>query len=165
MIIRSIDLSDYRSGRTITQLQNFAAWGVDSHGFQYSTKVKALQKRVQAFMDNHVTTSQKRYKDEAAAGDRWQPVAVIEELKNGGTRSCRNFEARRRVTGTRQARRRARSRQRVAWAPEAFSCSAPNRQHQVLARDGTADREDVAGTPVGGASVRRLHDGARRWLQ
>ena len=32
-------------------------------------------------MESHVYPNQKRYKDEVATGDRWQPAAVIEELK------------------------------------------------------------------------------------
>jgi acyl-CoA dehydrogenase len=49
--------------------------------FEYSPKVKALQAKVQAFMESHVYPNQKRYKDEVASGDRWQPVGLVEELK------------------------------------------------------------------------------------
>jgi acyl-CoA dehydrogenase len=49
--------------------------------FDHSPKVQALQKKLGSFMDRHVYPNQKRYREELAAGDRWQPVALIEELK------------------------------------------------------------------------------------
>ena len=54
--------------------------------FEYSPKVKALQKSVQAFMESHVYPNQKRYKDEVAAGDRWQPVGIDRGAQEEGAR-------------------------------------------------------------------------------
>ena len=49
--------------------------------FEYTPKTRALMERLTAFMDAHVYPNEKRYYAEIAEGDRWQPTAVIEELK------------------------------------------------------------------------------------
>ena len=49
--------------------------------FEYSDKVKALQAKLSGFMDQHIYPNEQRYEAEVAAGDRWQPTAVMEELK------------------------------------------------------------------------------------
>ena len=99
--------------------------------FEYSPKVKALQKKMQAFMESHVYPNQKRYKDEVASGDRWQPVGLIDELKKkaraeelwnlflpesklGAGLTNLEYAPLCEIMG------------RVAWAPEAFNCSAPD---------------------------------------
>ena len=53
--------------------------------FEFSPKVKELQQRVGAFMDEHVYPAEERFEAEMAAfrsaGNPWQPAPVIEELK------------------------------------------------------------------------------------
>ncbi len=49
--------------------------------FEHSAKVKAVQQRLHAFMQEHIYPNEQRYQDEVAAGDRWQPPVIIEELK------------------------------------------------------------------------------------
>jgi len=49
--------------------------------FEYNARTQDLQKRVTAFMDEHVYPNEKRFLDEVADGDRWQPTKVVEELK------------------------------------------------------------------------------------
>lgn len=49
--------------------------------FAYSDKVMMLQEQVGAFMDRHVYPNEERYERELTAGGRWQPTAVMEELK------------------------------------------------------------------------------------
>ena len=49
--------------------------------FEYSDKVKELQARVQAFMDEHVYPNEQLFYDQVDEGDRWQPTAIVEELK------------------------------------------------------------------------------------
>jgi hypothetical protein len=46
--------------------------------FEHSTKVRALQSRLQAFMAEHIYPSERRYQEEVRSGDRWQPTEVIE---------------------------------------------------------------------------------------
>ncbi len=49
--------------------------------FEFSPKVKDLQKRVNAFMEEHIYPSEAQYQEHCDGPDRWQPVPVIEELK------------------------------------------------------------------------------------
>jgi acyl-CoA dehydrogenase len=49
--------------------------------FEFSDKVKDLQKRVSAFMDEHVYPNEVKYREHCNGPSRWQPVPVIEELK------------------------------------------------------------------------------------
>jgi len=49
--------------------------------FEFSPKVKDLQKRVTAFMEERVYPSESKYQEHCEGPDRWQPVPVIEELK------------------------------------------------------------------------------------
>jgi acyl-CoA dehydrogenase len=49
--------------------------------FEYSDKVKDLQARVQAFMDEHVYPNEEVFEEQVNEGDRWQPTAIVEELK------------------------------------------------------------------------------------
>src|SRR5947209_5353907 len=58
-----------------------------SMDFRYSAKVVELQEKVSAFMAAHVYPNEARYEAEVAAGDRWAPSALIEELK-GKARSA-----------------------------------------------------------------------------
>jgi acyl-CoA dehydrogenase len=49
--------------------------------FEFSAKVKELQKRLSAFMDEHIYPNESKYKAHCEGPDRWQPVPIIEELK------------------------------------------------------------------------------------
>ena len=53
--------------------------------FDYSDKVKTLQARLLAFMDEHIYPNEKRFYEEIAAnranGNAWVPTRIVEELK------------------------------------------------------------------------------------
>ncbi len=49
--------------------------------FTFNDKTKEYQERVSAFMDKHIYPNEHRFHQEIATGDRWQPVALLEELK------------------------------------------------------------------------------------
>jgi len=49
--------------------------------FAYTDKVKILQEKLHGFMDRHIYPNEERYERELEAGGRWQPTAVMEELK------------------------------------------------------------------------------------
>ena len=53
--------------------------------FEHSPKVKALQQRLAAFMDEHVLPAEARFEAEMdahrASGNPWQPAPVMEQLK------------------------------------------------------------------------------------
>ena len=49
--------------------------------FTYSDKVAALQDKLRDFMDRHIYPNEARHAHEIETGDRWQPTALMEELK------------------------------------------------------------------------------------
>jgi acyl-CoA dehydrogenase len=49
--------------------------------FDFPPRVRELQARVQAFMEAEIYPAEARFHAEVAEGDRWQPTAVMEELK------------------------------------------------------------------------------------
>lgn len=50
--------------------------------FAYSPKVQELRERVSAFMEAHIYPAEAVFEQQVAEGDRWQPTAIMEELKN-----------------------------------------------------------------------------------
>jgi acyl-CoA dehydrogenase len=115
--------------------------------FGYSKKTQELQARVQAFMDEHVYPAEGRYIEEiqanTAAGKRWTPVPVIEELKPkartaglwnlflpeseyGAGLTNQEYAPLSEIMGA------------VPWASEVFNCSAPDTGNmEVLVRYGS----------------------------
>jgi acyl-CoA dehydrogenase len=111
--------------------------------FEYSPKVKELQARLSAFMDANVYPNEARFHAEVATGDRWQPLALIEELKikaRGAGLWNLFLPASARgagLTNTEYAPL-AEIMGRVPWASEAFNCSAPDTGNmETLERYGT----------------------------
>src|SRR5205807_5051068 len=49
--------------------------------FEHSPKVKELQRRFVAFMREHIYPNEATFHRQIAEGDRWQPTAIVEELK------------------------------------------------------------------------------------
>jgi acyl-CoA dehydrogenase len=49
--------------------------------FDHSDKVIDLQRRLTAFMDEYVYPNEATFHRQIADGDRWQPAAIVEELK------------------------------------------------------------------------------------
>ena len=99
--------------------------------FDYSPKVKELESRLRDFMDAQVYPNEARYHTEVASGDRWQPLALIEELKakarSAGLWNLFLPESSRGagLTNTEYAPL-CEIMGRVPWAPEVFNCSAPD---------------------------------------
>ncbi len=55
--------------------------------FNYSEKTRALQNRLQDFMQENIYPNEQRFQDEINSGDRWQPSEFIEELKTKARRA------------------------------------------------------------------------------
>jgi len=117
--------------------------------FSYSPRTVALQQRVSAFMAEHVYPAEAAYWAEiqanTAAGKRWTPLQVIEQLKPkardaglwnlflpeseyGAGLTNQEYAPLAEVMGA------------VPWASEVFNCSAPDTGNmEVLVRYGTAE--------------------------
>jgi acyl-CoA dehydrogenase len=115
--------------------------------FEYSPKVQALQQRLRVFMDAHVYPNERRFDEEVAAGDRWQPTRVVEELK-GKAKAAGLWNLFLPESGRGAGLTNAEYAPlceimgRVHWAPEVFNCSAPDTGNmEVLERYGTPEQK------------------------
>ncbi len=50
-------------------------------GFQVSARAREIYERLRAFMEEHVYPNERVFHEQVEEGDRWQPVTIIEELK------------------------------------------------------------------------------------
>lgn len=128
--------------------------------FELSDRAAALRQRVAAFMDEHVYPNEERYHREVADGDRWQPIALIEELKTlakaqglwnlflpeselGAGLTNAEYAPLCEIMG------------RVLWAPEVFNCSAPDTGNmEVLVRYGTSEQKKAWLEPLLAGEIR-----------
>jgi acyl-CoA dehydrogenase len=116
--------------------------------FEFSPKVRELEARLRAFMDEQIYPNESVYSKQIAAGDRWQATAIIEELKPkaralglwnlflpdaeyGAGLSNFEYAPLCEIMG------------RSPMAPEVFNCSAPDTGNmEVLARYGNQEQKD-----------------------
>jgi acyl-CoA dehydrogenase len=117
--------------------------------FEYSPKVKELQNKLIAFMNEHIYPNEKAWYDHCHGPDRWQPVPVIEQLKPKARaaglwnlflpRSPRAPEG----LSNLEYAPLCEIMGRVAWAPEVFNCSAPDTGNmETIERYGTEAQKD-----------------------
>jgi acyl-CoA dehydrogenase len=127
--------------------------------FEFGGKVKELQRRLQAFMDEYIYPNEQRY-DNAIERDRWAPPAVIEDLKpraraaglwnlflpddaNGPGLTNLEYAPLCEIMG------------RSFMAPEVFNCSAPDTGNmEVLARYGTEQQKEQWLKPLLAGEIR-----------
>ena len=115
--------------------------------FAYSPKVRVLQQKLCSFMDESIYPNEARYAAEIAAGDRWEPTAVMEELKDRakGTGLWNLFlSAPRRSAGLGNLEYAplCEIMGRSPLAPEVFNCSAPDTGNmEVIERYGTEEHK------------------------
>src|SRR5438045_667187 len=116
--------------------------------FDYSDKVKALQRRVQGFIDEHVYPNEATFVRQVAEGDRWQPTRIVEELKaKARAQDLWNLflpesEYGAGLTNLEYAPL-AEIMGRSPIAPEVFNCSAPDTGNmETLVRYGTKEQQE-----------------------
>lgn len=132
--------------------------------FQYSPKVKDLQARLIAFMDEHIYPNEKVFFGEIAAnrkaGDAWIPTKIVEQLKakareaglwnlflpesdQGAGLTNLEYAPLCEIMG------------RSLWSAEVFNCSAPDTGNmEVLARYGTPAQQQQWLTPLLNGEIR-----------
>jgi acyl-CoA dehydrogenase len=100
--------------------------------FEYSPKVKELQKRLTAFMDEHIYPNEPKYYAHVRGDKRWEPVPIIEELKpkakKAGLWNLFLPHSKRVPEGLSNLEYAplCEIMGRVSWSPEVFNCSAPD---------------------------------------
>ena len=131
--------------------------------FDFTDKVKDLQKKVSAFMQEHVNPRESRFFEEIAEnrakGNAWIPTRIVEELKpkaraaglwnlwqpkdHGGSLTNLEYAPLCEIMG------------RSAWAPEVFNCSAPDTGNmEVLLRYGTPEQQKQWLIPLQNGEIR-----------
>jgi acyl-CoA dehydrogenase len=120
---------------------------VDGVNFEFSEKTKDLQRRLQAFMDQHIYPNEQRFQEEID-GHRWKPAQVIEDLKPKARAVglwnlfLPNDERGAGLTNLEYAPL-CEIMGRSVMAPEIFNCSAPDTGNmEVLARYGTPEQKE-----------------------
>jgi acyl-CoA dehydrogenase len=125
--------------------------------FDYSAKCVELQKRLTGFMEQNVYPNESAYVHELNAGDRWQPLELIERLKEKakGEGLWNLFlPAVSGLTNVEYAPL-AEIMGRVVWASEVFNCSAPDTGNmEVLHLYGTEDQKEKWLTPLLAGDIR-----------
>ncbi|HEY2977852.1 MAG TPA: acyl-CoA dehydrogenase family protein [Burkholderiaceae bacterium] len=132
--------------------------------FGYSPRTQEFQRRLTAFMDQHVYPAEARYAEElranSEAGKRWTPLQTIEALKPkaraaglwnlflpdselGAGLSNQEYAPLAEIMG------------RVPWASEVFNCSAPDTGNmEVLVRYGSPEHQKKWLTPLLDGEIR-----------
>ena len=116
--------------------------------FEHSARSKELQQKLTAFMVEHVLPNERVAEEQIGAGDRWQPPAIVEELKARARAAglwnlfLPDSELGAGLTNLEYAPL-CEIMGRSPIAPEVFNCSAPDTGNmEVLLRYGTPEQKD-----------------------
>jgi len=116
--------------------------------FEYSPRVKDLQKRLTAFMDEHIYPNEGKYHAHVRSDKRWEVVPIIEELKplarKAGLWNLFLPHSPRAPEGLSNLEYAplCEIMGRVSWSPEVFNCSAPDTGNmETLERYGTEEHK------------------------
>jgi acyl-CoA dehydrogenase len=116
--------------------------------FEYSPRVKEMQKRLTAFMNEHIYPNEDKYYAHVRGDKRWEPVPVIEELKpkakKAGLWNLFLPHSKRVPEGLSNLEYAplCEIMGRVSWSPEVFNCSAPDTGNmETIERYGTEEHK------------------------
>ncbi len=122
--------------------------------FEFSSKVKELQRRLLAFYDEHIYPNEQTYIEQAQSGQRWKVIPLIEELKPKARAAglwnlfLPESELGAGLTNLEYAPL-CEIMGRVIWSPEVFNCSAPDTGNmEVIARYGSEEQKRRWLTPL-----------------
>ncbi len=128
--------------------------------FEFSDRAKDLQVRVQAFMDQYLYPNEGTFIQQREAGDRWEPLPLMEELKQkaqaeglwnlflpeseyGAGLTNYEYAPLCEIMG------------RSPWGPEAFNCSAPDTGNmETLVRYGNEEQKEQWLKPLLAGKIR-----------
>jgi acyl-CoA dehydrogenase len=132
--------------------------------FEYTPKTRALQDKLRAFMDEYIYPAEARYDQEqaanTAAGNRWKPLQVIEDLKvKARAAGLWNLFLPESEYGAGLLNQEyaplAEIMGRVPWCSEVFNCSAPDTGNmETLVRYGTAEQKKAWLEPLLDGKIR-----------
>ncbi|MGO9836636.1 MAG: acyl-CoA dehydrogenase [Polyangiaceae bacterium] len=128
--------------------------------FTHSDKVKDLARRLGAFMETYVYPNEKTFHEQVAKGDRWQPTAIVEDLKKkaraDGLWNLFLPESKRGAGLTNlEYAPLCEVMGRSPIAPEVFNCSAPDTGNmEVLERYGTEEHKEKWLKPLLAGEIR-----------
>jgi len=131
--------------------------------FEFPDKVKDLQNRLSAFMEEYIYPNEARYEEHAAGPDRWQPVPVIEELKpKARAAGLWNLFLPESHAGAGLANLEyaplCEIMGRSIMAPEVFNCSAPDTGNmEVLERYGSPELRESWLKPLLAGEIRSCY--------
>ena len=118
--------------------------------FEFSPKVQDLRQQLLAFMDQHIYPHEALFEEQVGEGDRWDPPAILEDLKAEARRQglwnlflpVTYGELSPGLTNLDYAPL-AEIMGRVLWASEVFNCSAPDTGNmEVLAKYGSKEQQE-----------------------
>ena len=132
-----------------------------SMDFQVSTKTQELQRRLVAFMEEHIYSNEATFRHQIAEGDRWQPVPIVETLKAKARAAdlwnlfLPESEYGAGLTNTEYAPLCEIMGRAASFAPEVFNCSAPDTGNmEVLVRYGTREQRRAWLEPLLAGEIR-----------
>ena len=139
--------------------------------FDLTERERFYRDRVRDFVESRIRPRQHDYKSQLAAGDRWQPIEVIEELKPDAKeaglwnlfmppgQALRHVDESFAFEGTQLTNLEyalcAEEMGRIGWASEVFNCSAPDTGNmEVLHRYGTREQKEEWLRPLMNGEIR-----------
>ena len=139
--------------------------------FDLTERERFYRDRVRDFVESRIRPRQHDYKSQLAAGDRWQPIEVIEELKPDAKeaglwnlfmppgQALRHVDESFAFEGTQLTNLEyalcAEEMGRIGWASEVFNCSAPDTGNmEVLHRYGTREQKEQWLAPLMRGEIR-----------
>ena len=139
--------------------------------FDLTERERFYRDRVRDFVETRIRPRNKDYKSQLDEGDRWQPIAVIEELKplakEAGLwnlfmppgQALRHVDETFEFEGTQLTNLEyalcAEEMGRIGWASEVFNCSAPDTGNmEVLHRYGTREQKEQWLKPLMNGEIR-----------